>query len=142
VIVEGVGGVLSPLDEETLVLDFAAQLGFPILIVTRATLGTINHTLLTLREVERRQLPIAGIVMNVTQAADEEAAEETRREIERIAKRRIDAVVPYLSKTRDGPAPTRLAMMARAMTALEDQLDIKQLLGLEGRKRRKGSRRA
>jgi len=142
VVVEGVGGVLCPLDEDTLVLDFAAQLGFPVLLVTRAALGTINHTLLTLNEIARRQLPLAGIVMSVTQAADEESAQETRQESERIAKRRIDAVLPYLCKTRDGPAPTRLAMMARVMASLEEQLDLKRLLGLEGRKRKKGSRRA
>ena len=141
VIVEGVGGVLCPLDEETSCLDFAGQLGFPLLLVARAALGTISHTLLTLNEISRRQLPLAGIILNVTQICDDDSAEETRREIERISRVRIDAVLPYLSQTRDGPAPTRTALIARTVAALDAQVNIKQLLGLEGRKRRKGSRR-
>lgn len=141
VIVEGAGGSLTPLDEETSVLDFAAQLGFPLLLVTRAALGTINHTLLTLNEIERRQLPLAGIILSVTQICDEEGTEELRKEIERISRRRIDAVLPYLCPVRDGPAPTRTALIARTIAALESQVNIKQLLGLEGRKRRKGTRR-
>jgi dethiobiotin synthetase len=56
VIVEGVGGALVPMDRSTLVIDFAMQVGFPVLIVCRAALGTINHTLLTIREVERAEL--------------------------------------------------------------------------------------
>src|ERR1043165_1510240 len=130
VIVEGVGGVLAPLDESTLVIDFAVQLGFPVLLVCRASLGTINHTLLSLRELERSQLPIAGIIMNVTHPADADNAQETCDEIQRICGRKVLAIVPYLSQARDGPAPTRAAMIARAIAALDDQLDLKRMLGL------------
>jgi len=141
VIVEGVGGWLSPLDENTLVSDFAVQLGFPVLLVCRAALGTINHTLLTLREIERTQLRLAGIVMNVTRPGDEEAAQETREEIERISKWPVAAIVPYLSSAKDGPAPTRAAMNARAIASLDGQLDLKRLLGLEGRRKKSVTRR-
>lgn len=141
VIVEGVGGVLAPLDEDTLVLDFAVQLGFPILLVCRASLGTINHTLLSLREIERSQLPLAGIVMNVTQASDMPMVDETIAEIERISKRKISAVIPYLAHVKNGPAPTRTAMFARAMASMEEQMDLKRLLGLEGRRKKNTTRR-
>jgi len=142
VIVEGVGGLLAPLDENTLVLDFAVQLGFPILLVCRAALGTINHTLLSLREIERSPLKLAGIVMNVTHAGDTELAGETRAEIERISKRKIDATIPYLARAKDGPAPTRNAMISRAIASLDEQMDLKLLLGLEGRRKKLPSRRS
>ena len=52
--------------------------GFPVLLVCRASLGTINHTLLSLREIERSQLPLAGIVMNVTHPQDADTARAAR----------------------------------------------------------------
>lgn len=128
VVAEGVGGILAPLDDNTLVLDFAVQLGFPILLVCRAAVGTINHTLLSLREIERSGLRVAGIVMNVTHAADAALVAETRVEIERIAKRKILATLPYLALARNGPAPTRKALIARAIANLEEQMDLKHLL--------------
>lgn len=63
-LVEGAGGLLAPISETDLVADLAADLRFPLVIVARLGLGTINHTLLTVDAAERRGLPIAGIVLN------------------------------------------------------------------------------
>ena len=102
IIVEGVGGVLVPLDRGTLVVDLALHIGFPVLVVCRAGLGTINHTLLTLRELERAGLHVAGIVMNTTCAADTELADGSREEIERISGRRVIATMPYFGSLKQG----------------------------------------
>jgi len=64
VLVEGAGGLLCPLGGREMMADLAADLGFPLLIVARNALGTINHTLLTVEAAERRRLPIAGIILN------------------------------------------------------------------------------
>lgn len=140
VIVEGTGGLLSPLDESTLNADFAAEIGFPVLLVTRAALGTINHTLLSLREIQRANLRLAGVVMNVTNPDDEETARETADEIERISGTKVTAILPYLVRGKDGPAPTRAAMLARAIASLDSQIDLRRMLGLEGKKK-KGTKR-
>ena len=63
-IVEGAGGLLVPLAEKCTMADFAAELGLPVVVVARAALGTINHTLLTLEALERRGLPLAGVVVS------------------------------------------------------------------------------
>lgn len=63
-IVEGVGGLLVPLGPRLLVADLARALGLPLLIVARAGLGTLNHTLLTLEAARRRGLRVAGVVLN------------------------------------------------------------------------------
>ncbi len=63
-IVEGVGGILCPLTESILIADFAAELQYPVLIVARAGLGTINHSLLTIEALQKRGLCIAGIILN------------------------------------------------------------------------------
>jgi dethiobiotin synthetase len=63
-IVEGVGGLLVPVGPGWTVADLAAELRLPLLVVARAGLGTVNHTLLTLAEAERRGLDVAGVVLN------------------------------------------------------------------------------
>jgi dethiobiotin synthase len=73
-VVEGAGGVLVPVNDEHMIADLAMQLGFPVLVVARSTLGTINHTLLTLEAVRRRALDVAGVVMVGPPDADNRAA--------------------------------------------------------------------
>jgi dethiobiotin synthase len=63
-IVEGAGGVLVPLNESALMVDLIQVLGLPVVIVVRSTLGTINHTLLTLEALRARHVPVAGVVVN------------------------------------------------------------------------------
>ncbi len=63
-LVEGAGGLLVPTTPEADMGDLAAALGLPVLIVARATLGTINHTRLTLAECVRRNLPVVGVVLS------------------------------------------------------------------------------
>jgi dethiobiotin synthetase len=62
-IVEGAGGVLVPLDESTLVVDLIGRLSLPVVVVARSSLGTINHTLLTLEALRSRDIGVAGVVM-------------------------------------------------------------------------------
>ncbi|MBV8729507.1 MAG: dethiobiotin synthase [Acidobacteriia bacterium] len=62
-IVEGAGGALVPLNARDLMIDWMRALGMPVLVVARSTLGTINHTLLTLEALRARSLTVAGLVM-------------------------------------------------------------------------------
>ena len=69
--VEGVGGWRVPLAPGYEVRDWARDLGFPVVVVARATLGTLNHTLLTVESIASAGLTCAGIVVN---AGPQEAA--------------------------------------------------------------------
>ena len=84
-VVEGAGGLLVPAAKGTCMGDLAAELRLPLLIVSRAVLGTINHTLLTLEAAERRDLPLAGVVISHGNgrlaAADEANLAALRREL-------------------------------------------------------------
>lgn len=64
VLVEGIGGALAPITSSYMVADLIADLKLPTLIVARAGLGTINHTLLTVEALRRRKINILGIIMN------------------------------------------------------------------------------
>lgn len=63
-VVEGAGGVLVPLNREALMVDLMQQLGLPVILVCRTTLGTINHTLLSLEALRRRGLAVTGVILN------------------------------------------------------------------------------
>lgn len=103
-VVEGAGGVLVPLNEGTLMTDLMARLGLPVLLVSRTTLGTINHTLLSLEALRRRGLDVAGVVMNGPPNA------ANRRAIEDYGQVRVLAEFPELDPLNE----ETLAAMAEA----------------------------
>lgn len=86
VIVEGAGGLMSPVTDDEFVADLVRDFGFPLVIVTRNVLGTINQTLQTLMAANhyRGGLPIAGIVLNSGLARPDDPSIATNRaDIER-----------------------------------------------------------
>ena len=76
VVVEGAGGALVPLNDAQLMTDLMSRLDLPVIIVARSTLGTINHTLLTIEALQRRSLYVAGVVMVGQANRDNRAAIE------------------------------------------------------------------
>ncbi len=76
-IVEGVGGFLCPLAEDATIADLAVWLDFPVVIVARRGLGTLNHTLLTIEAVQRRSLRVAAVVFNSPEQGNGSIAETT-----------------------------------------------------------------
>ncbi len=96
VIVEGIGGARVPLTEEFDLLDLAVEFDLPVVIVARPTLGTINHTLMTIDCVRAAKLKIAGVVVNGYNATESTAAEDTAPEvIAKCSSVDILAVVPF-----------------------------------------------
>ncbi len=63
-IIEGAGGVCVPLNEKKLLIDLMQQWQLPVIIVARGTLGTINHTLLTIEALRHRDFSIQGVVFS------------------------------------------------------------------------------
>jgi dethiobiotin synthase len=63
-IVEGAGGVFVPLNHTHTMMDLIKRLSIPVLIVTRGTLGTLNHTLLTLYALKHHGISVSGIIMS------------------------------------------------------------------------------
>jgi dethiobiotin synthetase len=63
-IIEGAGGCLVPLNDEDLVIDIIPSLKAEVVVVSNHYLGSINHTLLTLEALKKRNLPVKGLVFN------------------------------------------------------------------------------
>lgn len=89
-IVEGAGGLLVPLNEKDYVIDLIEDLNLPVVLVARSTLGTINHTLLSLEALRRRGLVVAGVVINGPESPHNRAA------IERYGKTQVIVEIPKL----------------------------------------------
>jgi dethiobiotin synthetase len=95
VLVEGVGGLLCPLTEHETVADLAAALGMQVIIVARRSLGTLNHTLLTLAVARSRGLEVAGVVVNETTPACGVAEETNPQELRQRMTVPLLAVIPH-----------------------------------------------
>ena len=104
-VVEGVGGVMVPLDPAQpglTVRDFAAALGLPAVVVARAGLGTLNHTVMTVDALRRVGCTVAGVVMNEhgCDVADASLG-HNRRWIERMTGVGVLASVPTCGDARN-----------------------------------------
>jgi dethiobiotin synthase len=91
-IVEGAGGVMVPINESDLMLDLMRHLGLPVVVATRTTLGTINHTLMTLAALRAANLKVQGVVMIGHENI------ENRRAIEHYGKTRVIGQIPMLEQ--------------------------------------------
>ncbi len=84
IVVEGAGGLLVPLTERESYADLAVALGLPLVVVARAGLGTVNHTLLTIEAARRRGLAIEAVVLNRTTPEDDPSVPHNAAEIARL----------------------------------------------------------
>jgi adenosylmethionine-8-amino-7-oxononanoate aminotransferase len=128
IVIEGAGGLLVPLDEQYLMIDLVAQLGCPVVLVARSSLGTINHTLLSIEALRRRGLEVLGVVLSGEPNPGNKRAIEEHGGVQVIAElpwvERIDeAVVAELAK-RILPAPRS---RVRGASAELIELDRKHL---------------
>lgn len=89
VVVEGVGGLMVPVNDTLFVADMVHRMDLPLVIVSRDYLGTINHTLLTVEYARSRNFRIKGIIMNMIKDND------CVREIEKYSSVPILGAIPF-----------------------------------------------
>ena len=98
-IVEGAGGLMTPLSGGLLMADLAKAIGLPLLVVTTARLGTLNQTLLTIFAAQQMEIPVAGYLINRMPAQPDEAAETAPHTLASLASADILGVLPEVSGT-------------------------------------------
>ncbi|MDG4655661.1 dethiobiotin synthase [Ectobacillus antri] len=116
-IVEGAGGLLVPYTKDALVVDFAKALALPVLIVARPTLGTVNHTALTIQCATAHGLRVAGVILSGHHKEERNSAEENRSMIEELSGVPVLGMLPWLS------SPEREVILQE----FEDAVNIDQL---------------
>ena len=89
-IIEGAGGLLVPLNKTYCVIDLIKKTKLPCLLVASSKLGTINHTLLSIEALKKRQIPLLGIVLCGPPSP------KNKRDIELFGKASVIAEVPWL----------------------------------------------
>jgi dethiobiotin synthetase len=98
-LIEGAGGIMSPLAEGATNLDLAAELVLPILLVTGSYLGAVSHTLTALEAIRTRKLTVAAIVISESEG-DQPALSEITDALETFAAG-VPAVVAPRGETWD-----------------------------------------
>jgi dethiobiotin synthetase len=123
-LIEGVGGLMVPLDPDHpkyTVLDLIQALGYPVVIVTRASLGTLNHTAMTARLLKHAGCQVAGLVVNRYVAdpakTDDPSIAGNRIWLERLTGVKTLGVVPNVDPI--GAQPQRGRIDPAVLEALE-----------------------
>lgn len=120
-LVEGAGGLLVPYGNGRTSVDVALALApLAMLIVARAGLGTINHSALTVSELRRRDLPIAGIVLNRVRMESDPSEDDNAREIHALTGVPVLGTLPHLPS---GEASD----LARLEHAVDRAIDVNAL---------------
>lgn len=109
-VVEGAGGLMVPVNRQTLLIDVFASWRLPVVLVARTALGTINHSLLSIEALNGRNIPILGIAFVGEEIAD------TERTISEMGNVRVLGRLPLL----DSLTPARLAEAFAAHFHVED----------------------
>jgi dethiobiotin synthetase len=115
-IVEGAGGLLSPIAAGVSNADLARQLAYPVVVVAADRLGTINHTLLTVEAALTRGLRVAGVVLNRQSDPPDASVESNRDELLRLCPAPVLGVWPYkaIHSLRAGSGGIRIDWQALA----------------------------
>jgi dethiobiotin synthetase len=97
VLVEGAGGLMAPLNSKYFMADLPRDLGgLPVLVVSRNSLGTINHTLLTVNQARTNGLNVIGVVLNQTSSTGEMANGHNEAALRRWVPAPVLGTIPFL----------------------------------------------
>jgi dethiobiotin synthetase len=103
VLVEGAGGLLVPVADGLAMGDLAARMSLPVIVVARAALGTINHTLLTLEAAEARDLDVLGVVISHSDGALSDPDRANLGALRGALGERVIGEIPPLAAGEDPP---------------------------------------
>ena len=114
-IIEGAGGILVPIKEDFFFSDLILRWALPVVVVARLGLGTINHTLLTVRLLQSQGTIVIGVILNDTDGGDDVAGRTNPDMLRKYLTVPILGVLPYLQgPERESPDAGILAGIAKA----------------------------
>lgn len=114
-IVEGAGGVFVPLNDKEFMIDLMVALKMPVVIVARSGLGTINHTLLTIKTLQNYGLNVLGVFLNGEQNVENKSA------IERYGKTKVLLEVPKFQTLNNDEIKKFLSSTPKILTDFYEQ---------------------
>lgn len=118
-LVEGIGGILTPLTRDYFVADLIKDLGLETIIVTRSTLGTLNHTMMTVKTCHDYKIPIKGILVNNYDENGGHAEKNAPATIHEITEVSILGVIPFIKNCEN---------LGEVISHVERNVDLKSLI--------------
>ena len=99
-LVEGMGGILTPILKDYYVTNLIKDMKIPTIIVTRSKVGTVNHTLMTVRMCEKYKIPIKGIIINNFDS-DGYPINQLKKDLEDLTGIKVLGSIPFINDMSD-----------------------------------------
>jgi dethiobiotin synthetase len=126
VVVEGAGGLLCPVYDDLFISDIVKLLNIPLIIVTKADLGTINHTLLTIKTAQGMGIKVKGVIINKFLENTIDMAEKTAPEyISKLSGVEVLGILPEIQSKNAELNPEILVSEVVKNINIEKIFDIK-----------------
>ena len=99
-LVEGMGGIMTPILKDYFVSDLIKEMKIPAIIVTRTKIGTVNHTLMTIKMCQKYKIPIKGIIINDFDS-DGYKSKELTRDLKSLTGVSVLGAIPFIDDLSD-----------------------------------------
>ena len=99
-LVEGMGGIMTPILQDYFVTNLIKDMKLPIIIVTRTKVGTVNHTIMTCKMCEKYKIPVKGIVINNFDANGYKV-NQLKRDLENLTNVPVLGSIPFIDDMSD-----------------------------------------
>jgi len=99
-LVEGMGGIMTPILKNYFVTDLIKDMKLPAVIVTRTRIGTVNHTIMTCKMCEKYKIPIKGIIINNFDS-DGYTVKTLKRDLQSLTGVPILGTIPFIDNLSD-----------------------------------------
>ena len=100
ILVEGMGGVMTPITDNYFITNLIKDMKIPAVIVTRTKVGTVNHTIMTVKMCEKYKIPIKGIIINDFDS-DGYKTKELTRDLKNLLRVPILGSIPFIDDLSD-----------------------------------------
>ena len=115
-LVEGVGGIMTPILKDYYVTNLIKEMKIPTVIVTRSKIGTVNHTIMTIKMCEKYKIPVKGIIIN--NFDDGYPIKELKRDLQNLTGIKVLGSIPFIKNMSD----------ASLYCIFKNNIDLKLLL--------------
>jgi len=95
-LVEGIGGIMTPITKDFFVADMIKAMQLDTIIITRSTLGTLNHTIMTLKMCQDYEIPVKGMIVNYFDEKGDPAEKNAPSSIYELTGIPILGIIPFV----------------------------------------------
>ncbi len=99
ILVEGMGGIMTPILKDYYVTNLIKEMKIPAVIVTRSKIGTVNHTIMTVKMCEKYKIPVKGIIIN--NFDDGYPVKELTRDLQNLTRVKVLGSIPFIKDMSD-----------------------------------------